>query len=89
MQQNKIYVGNLSFSVTRSEIEDAFSPYGELEDVQIIMDRDTGQSRGFAFVVFKTQLAAESALKMNGQALGGRNLIVNMAKERAPRRRRY
>lgn len=82
MQQNKLYVGNLPFSATQAELEEAFSGYGELEEVRLITDRDTGRSRGFAFVTFATQLAAESALEMNGKPLDGRNLIVNIAKER-------
>ncbi len=82
MQQNKLYVGNLPFSATQAELEEAFSAYGELEEVRLITDRDTGRSRGFAFVTFATQLAAESALEMNGKPLDGRNLIVNIAKER-------
>ncbi len=82
MQQNKLYVGNLPFSATQAELEEAFSAYGELEEVRLITDRDTGRSRGFAFVTFATQLAAESALEMNGKPLDGRNLIINIAKER-------
>lgn len=82
MQQNKLYVGNLAFSITQSDLEAAFSPYGELEEVRLITDRDTGRSRGFAFVTFATQHAAESALEMNGKPLEGRNLTVNIAKER-------
>ena len=82
MQQKKLYVGNLGFSATQSDVETAFSPYGELDEVRLIMDRDTGRSRGFAFVTFVTQQNAESALEMNGKTLEGRNLIVNIAKEK-------
>ncbi|MGC1953235.1 MAG: RNA-binding protein [Gammaproteobacteria bacterium] len=82
MQQNKLYVGNLSFSTTQTELEQAFSGYGELEEVRLITDRDSGRSRGFAFVTFASQHAAESALEMDGKALDGRNLIVNIAKEK-------
>ncbi len=81
MQQNKLYVGNLSFSTTQTEIEQAFSGYGELDEVRLITDRDSGRSRGFAFVTFATQHAAESALEMNGKPLDGRNLTVNIAKD--------
>lgn len=81
MQQNKLYVGNLSFSTTQTEIEEAFSGYGALDEVRLITDRDTGRSRGFAFVTFATQHAAESALEMNGKSLAGRNLTVNIAKD--------
>ena len=82
MQQKKLYVGNLGFSATQSDVETAFSPYGELDEVRLITDRDTGRSRGFAFVTFVTQQNAESALEMNGKTLEGRNLIVNIAKEK-------
>jgi heterogeneous nuclear ribonucleoprotein A1/A3 len=82
MQQNKLYVGNLAFSATQSDVEAAFSSYGELDEVRLITDRDTGRSRGFAFVTFSTQHDAESALEMNGKSLDGRNLIVNIAKEK-------
>ena len=82
MQQNKLYVGNLSFTATQSDVETAFSSYEELDEVRLITDRDTGRSRGFAFVTFSTQQDAESALEMNGKTLDGRNLIVNIAKEK-------
>jgi heterogeneous nuclear ribonucleoprotein A1/A3 len=82
MQQNKLYVGNLAFSATQSDVESAFSSYGEIDEVRLITDRDTGRSRGFAFVTFSTQQDAESALEMNGKTLDGRNLIVNIAKEK-------
>ncbi|MFZ0257294.1 MAG: RNA-binding protein [Gammaproteobacteria bacterium] len=82
MQQNKLYVGNLSFSTTQTELEQAFAGYGELEEVRLITDRDSGRSRGFAFVTFASQHAAESALEMDGKSLDGRNLIVNIAKEK-------
>jgi cold-inducible RNA-binding protein len=82
MQQNKLYVGNLAFSATQSDVEEAFSSYGEIDEVRLITDRDTGRSRGFAFVTFATQQDAESALEMNGKTLDGRNLIVNIAKEK-------
>ena len=54
MQQNKLYVGNLAFTATQSDVESAFSSYGEIDEVRLITDRDTGRSRGFAFVTFST-----------------------------------
>ena len=83
MQQNKLYVGNLPFSTTQAEVEALFAPYGDIDEVRLITDRDSGRSRGFAFVTFTSQHAAESALEMNGKPLDGRNLVVNVAKERA------
>jgi heterogeneous nuclear ribonucleoprotein A1/A3 len=88
MQQNKLYVGNLPFTATQSDVESAFSAYGELDEVRLITDRDTGRSRGFAFVTFSTQHDAESALEMNGKNLDGRNLTVNIAKEKTDGGRR-
>lgn len=82
MQQNKLYVGNLAFTATQSDVEEAFASYGDIEEVRLVMDRDTGRSRGFAFVTFAVQQDAESALAMNGEPLDGRNLIVNIAKEK-------
>lgn len=82
MQQNKLFVGNLTFSATQEELEQIFSPYGALEEVRLVTDRETGKSRGFAFVTFATQHSAESALAMNGKPLAGRNLVVNIAKEK-------
>ncbi|MCY4450484.1 MAG: hypothetical protein OXC01_00885 [Immundisolibacterales bacterium] len=83
MQQNKLFVGNLAYSTTQDDVEAAFSPYGGIDEVRLVMDRDTGQSRGFAFVTFSAQKFAESALVMNGKPLHGRNLIVNISKEKA------
>ena len=82
MQQNKLFVGNLAFSATQDDIEALFSPYGSLEEVRLVTNRDTGQSRGFAFVTFAAQKDAESALAMNGEPLNGRNMVVNITKEK-------
>jgi len=82
MQQNKLFVGNLAFSATQADVESLFSEYGELNEVRLITDRDSGQSRGFAFVTFAAQKDAESALEMDGKSINGRNLVVNIAKEK-------
>ncbi len=82
MKQNKIYVGNLVSSFNIDDIKDEFSRYGELENVQLITDRNTGLSRGFAFLTYEKQVAAETALEMNGKVMNGRNLVVHMAKEK-------
>lgn len=83
MQQNKLFVGNLAFSATQADVEALFSDYGELDEVRLITDRDSGRSRGFAFVTFAAQKDAESALEMDGKPVNGRNLVVNIAKEKA------
>jgi cold-inducible RNA-binding protein len=79
----KLYVGNLGYGVTDGELTKMFEPHGTVESAQIIMDRDTGRSKGFGFVEMKSEqeaMAATSAL--NGQDSGGRALTVNEAKPR-------
>ncbi len=81
-----IYVGNLSFDTADTDLEQIFSQHGEVEEVQIITDRDTGRSRGFGFVKMRDDNAARTAIKqLNGTDVGGRNIIVNEAKPRADR----
>lgn len=88
MQQNKLYVGNFPFSVDEAQLREQFESYGEIEDLNLITDRDTGQPKGFAFITFTTQHAAESALELNGKNLGGRPLRVNIAQEKQNRGKR-
>ena len=77
----KIYVGNLSFQTTESDITQAFSGFGPVESVSIITDRDTGQSKGFGFVEMADQADADKAISaLNGTDLDGRNLTVNEAR---------
>src|SRR5262252_5994783 len=77
----KLYVGNLSFRTTETDLSDMFGEIGQVESVQIITDRDTGRSKGFAFVQMADDAAAEKAIaQLNGQEMGGRNLTVNEAK---------
>lgn len=83
MQQNKLYVGNFPYSVDEDQLRELFSPYGEIDELALIMDRETGRSKGFAFITFATQQAAESALEKNGVDLAGRALRVNMAQEKS------
>jgi RNA recognition motif-containing protein len=85
MQQNKLYVGNFPYSVDADQLRGLFSAYGEISDLAMIMDRDTGRPKGFAFVTFAQQQSAEKALEQNGRDLGGRPLKVNMAQERDSR----
>lgn len=85
MQQNKLYVGNFPYSVDEAQLRDLFSAYGQISDLAMIMDRETGRPKGFAFITFATQQAAEKALEQNGRDLGGRPLKVNMAMERDSR----
>ena len=80
---NRIYVGNLSFHATPDSLRAAFAAFGEVSDVHIASDRETGQSRGFAFVTMGTSEQAQKAIaEMNGALLDGRPLRVNEAEER-------
>jgi RNA recognition motif-containing protein len=77
----RIYVGNCSFDVTEEQLRDLFAPYGEVDNVDVIRDRDTGRPRGFAFVEMSDNSAAQAAIKgVNGTDLGGRTLNVNEAR---------
>ena len=84
-----IYVGNLSFNATEDEVRQMFEAYGPVDRVSIVTDRDTGQSRGFAFVEMPDDDAAQKAMEaLNGNNLGGRNLTVNEARPKMDRPRR-
>jgi RNA recognition motif-containing protein len=86
MAQNKLYVGNLSFNSTEDDITDAFAAHGTVTSVNLIMDRETGRPRGFAFVEMSNDSEANSAMQaLDGKDLDGRNLKVNIAKPREPR----
>jgi len=77
----KLYVGNLSFSTTEDELRTLFAEVGSVVDVALIKDRDTGSSKGFAFVTMSTQAEAEEAIKKyNGFSFGNRELKVNAAR---------
>ena len=81
-----IYVGNLSYSLTESELRDAFAEFGDVSSVNILTDRETGRTRGFGFVEMPNQAESEAAVaQLNGKDLGGRALRVNEAR---PRERR-
>ncbi len=81
---SNIYVGNLSFSTTSADLENLFAEYGAVSRAQVITDRDTGRSRGFGFVEMASADAANAAISsLNGRNVDGRDLKVNMAKERS------
>ena len=78
-----IFVGNLSYATTESELESAFSAFGTVERVSVVRDRDSGQSRGFAFVeMTNAPEAAKAITALNGKDVNGRNLNVNEARPR-------
>ena len=81
----KIYVGNLSFNTTSDGIQDAFGQFGEVSEVAVVTDRETGRPRGFAFVTMDDEGAAKAIDSLNGQELDGRTLNVNEAKPRENR----
>ena len=82
----KIYVGNLSYDVTDSALEQLFAPHGTVQSAQVIMDRDTGRSKGFGFVEMSSDAEAQAAIAaLNGAQSGGRSLTVNEAKPREDR----
>lgn len=80
----KLYVGNLSFDSTDSDLRQIFEPHGTIESATVATDRDTGRSRGFAFVEMSSDSEAESAITaLNGHEVGGRALIVNEARPKS------
>ena len=82
----KLYVGNLPFSATENDLESIFAQYGQLDSLTIVRDRESGQPRGFAFVEYGDDAAAEAAIAAtNGMQVGGRALMVNEARPQAPR----
>lgn len=81
MNKAKIYVGNLPFSVTSDDLSSMFETYGEVTDVRLIMDRETNRSKGFGFVTFSTEDAANNALDYNDTEIDGRRVKVSIARD--------
>lgn len=86
---NKLYVGNLSYSVRDDDLQQRFAEFGTVESAKVMMDRDSGRSKGFGFVQMSTADQAQAAIRgLHGQTMGGRDLVVNEARPmeaRAPR----
>ena len=83
-----IYVGNLSYGASEDELNQLFAAHGEVSRVNIVMDRETGRSRGFGFVEMSDPSAAKAAIEaVNGTELGGRTLVVNEARPKTDRPR--
>ena len=81
-----IYVGNLSYGMSEDELRDAFGAFGDVSSVKILMDRETGRSRGFGFVEMPNQSEGEAAIaQLNGKDVGGRALRINEARPREQR----
>jgi RNA recognition motif-containing protein len=86
MVGKKLYVGNLPYTVSASDLEQLFSQFGGVQSAQVIVDRDTGRSKGFGFVEMDTDDQAEDAIRgLHDQDMQGRRLTVNEAKPREPR----
>ncbi len=84
--ESKLYVGNLSYSTTEDDLRNLFAQAGNVASVALIKDRDSGQSKGFAFVEMSTQVEAEKAISMfNGKVVSDRELTVSMARPREDR----
>jgi cold-inducible RNA-binding protein len=78
---NKLYVGNLAYSVRDNDLEQAFSQFGTVTSAKVMMERDTGRSKGFGFVEMGSDAEAQAAINgMNGQPLSGRSIVVNEAR---------
>jgi hypothetical protein len=83
---NKLYVGNLPYSVRDGDLEQSFGQFGTVTSAKVMMERDTGRSQGFGFVEMGSDAEAQAAISgMNGQPLGGRSLVVNEARPMEPR----
>ncbi len=83
---SKLYVGNLAYSVSDSDLQTMFAPFGTVQSAQVIMDRDTGRSKGFGFVEMSSSDEATAAINgLNGKEVDGRQLTVNEARPREER----
>ncbi|MDH5204473.1 MAG: RNA-binding protein, partial [Hylemonella sp.] len=83
---NKLYVGNLSYSVRDDDLQQKFSEFGSVQSAKVMMDRDSGRSKGFGFVEMGSDAEAQAAIRgMNGQSVDGRDIVVNEARPMEPR----
>jgi len=86
---NRLYVGNMSFTTTEADLRDLFAQVGTVADLKVMLDRETGRPRGFAFVEMSSNEEAQNAIsQFNGREFGGRALKVNEAEERSPSKAR-
>lgn len=83
---NKLYVGNLPYGARDLDLDQAFGQFGQVNSAKVMMERDTGRSKGFGFVEMGSDTEAQNAIQgMNGQSMGGRNVVVNEARPLEPR----
>jgi RNA recognition motif-containing protein len=85
MDQNKLFVGNLPWSMNNDTLNELFAQYGAITEAIVISDRDSGRSKGFGFVTFTNPEDAKKALEMDGKEIDGRAIVVNVAKPREAR----
>ncbi len=86
--ENKLYVGNLAYSVRDEDLQQQFATFGGVSSAKVMMDRDSGRSKGFGFVEMNSAAEAQAAVGgLNGQSFGGRALVVNVARPREDRPR--
>ena len=79
---NKIFIGNLPYSFDQGDLKSQFSRFGEIEDLFMLKDRNTGEFKGFGFITYSKPEAARAALTMNGQDFGGQSLTVSIARDK-------
>lgn len=87
MHRRTLYIGNLAYTAVEEDLELAFESFGEIEDIKLMRDRETGRSRGFAFITFENESESDAAMVMDGKEIAGRPVRVNQAKERQPKDR--
>jgi RNA recognition motif-containing protein len=86
IMSNKLYVGNLSYSMRDDDLQQQFAAFGQVQSAKVMMERDTGRSKGFGFVEMSNAQEAQAAIEgMNGKNVGGRDLTVNIARPMEPR----
>jgi RNA recognition motif-containing protein len=86
IMENKLYVGNLPYAFSDADMQRTFSEFGSVNSAKVVMDRDSGRSKGFGFVEMATAAEATAAIDaLHGQNLGGRDMVVNVAKPMEPR----
>lgn len=87
MDKNKLFVGGLPWSINNDSLKELFAQYGEITEAIVIIDRDSGRSKGFGFVTFAKEEDAQKALEMDGKQVEDRTIVVNIAKPREERPR--
>lgn len=89
-EKNKLYVGNLSYSVTDESLAELFASFGEVTEAKVITDKFSGRSKGFGFVTMADEATAEKAIaEMNNKEVDGRSIVVNVSRPKEPRPNRY